>query len=208
MTQIGRGVLVSALGFFLACGGAGCSDDGAVAESGGSTAGRRSAPSPKCITALTAPCPLEGACTKEASADGKSLRLCFGSGVRLVYDFDKAAAQCTPGDSTVTTVYAAGGAVCYKETQLVGAGCESSSGTVYDAAGNKVALKNSPFNGSPSLTCTDGSSWNCGNPTGKTCEVDPFDYNACTEGSCPLDRQAEARLAGGEAATHQFSQNR
>jgi len=110
--------------------------------------------------------------------------MCFSSGVRLVYEYKKAGTQCTPGDSTTRTAYTSTGAVCYKAKSVVGAGCESSQGTVYDAAGNEVAVTNTPFGSQPSVTCTGGASWFCGNPIGQPCDIDPFD--ACTPGSCPL----------------------
>jgi hypothetical protein len=130
---------------------------------------------------LVAPCPTTGHCQADDTL-GPVSRACFDSGVREE--------QTVSGDCNQATwnkqiqVLKPDGSLCYERTVTAGQLCESSWETWTDESGAVIAMGSSPFNGTPTLTCTSGESSSCYSKQGH-CEWAELPALACDTGHCP-----------------------
>ena len=177
------GVPAGAGGFIAGAGGIPAGSGGLPGGSGGSAGigGGYEFP-PACIRELSAPCPLEGQCTRELTAAGRTRRMCFTSGVTAEYDYTNEG-LCMPGDQTTTRV-TRDGTLCYTRVTRLGAGCESSTTVWTDGMGQSVASGSSSYPGGDTITCEDGASASCIRTNLTTnCPMEPAPN--CEEGPCP-----------------------
>jgi hypothetical protein len=171
-------------------GGAGgtAASAGGSSGSSGSSGSTDAAPGlvqlPSCLRDLYAGCPATGACQAQKTDAGAPERICFTSGVKILYSGEQG---CTDrGAMTLVQVRKASAAPCYTLEIAVSpraSGCEQSMYTWRNPLGHIVA--SGTLQGAMlSVQCaTDGAQFSC---MGSGCPPEwfPQALPACTAGTC------------------------
>ena len=158
---------------------------------------RRSLALPGCLKDLLAACAPQGTCVA-TPADAAGSAFCFASGVRVTLTYRPISTLCNDSSVDVVTVSKPDGTPCYSYETYIdqGLGCEHSTHTWKDAAGNVVATgrRSLVFGNSVGITCMASGERTACEGRDDCCNVSQFGGAtcavgvppvACTQGSCP-----------------------